>query len=481
MNELHDFFNLIGSEKKKVDVKNNKIKKEAEVSLSDLFAEMQEEKKRLQSIKEEEEKKKKELIGNVSLDDLFSSLAEEKKKTKSANEQKKKEQEKLKKEAKVFETFLFSEPKPKSVDTTDWKDDYVPGDVESINIIEPEPLQPSPGAEKFEEIVEEEKEEKVQISETIEKSMEILDKLIPEEEKVEDGPDEEIRRLKREMDQLRKMVYETVRTAAAQGGGGEVRMEFLDDVDRNSAKQNGLFLKYDSSLDKWVGSSSGVSTYADVAGIATVSQGLTGSPNIEVGIITATDHVFIGFGAAEITADSTDVTMDSTGFTMDNDANGIKLFDNGDAIFSGIVTATAFVGDGSRLTGIGAGVTTFASLTDVNAGTFDQTRNVVVYEPNAGQFIGTDILGSLRQLISDEVNDGDVIVYSASAGRFIATSPTNVGVRTQLSDLDDVNVTGISANDVLIFNGTDFEFTTPFEIVDRSDSVDDDTLDYGSF
>jgi len=79
------------------------------------------------------------------------------------------------------------------------------------------------------------------------------------------------------------------------------------------------------------------------------------------------------------------------------------------------------------------------------------------------------------------VNDGDVIVYSASAGRFIATSPTNVGVRTQLSDLDDVNVTGISTNDVLIFNGTDFEFTTPFEIVDRSDSVDDNTLDYGGF
>ena len=37
------------------------------------------------------------------------------------------------------------------------------------------------------------------------------------------------------------------------GGGGEVRLEFLDDIDRDSAKVNGKFLKYDSSLDKWVG------------------------------------------------------------------------------------------------------------------------------------------------------------------------------------------------------------------------------------
>jgi septum formation inhibitor MinC len=382
---LGDFFNLIGSEKKRQG--NKKKNLVGETSLGDLFAELQEEKKRIQSLKEEEEKKKKELIGNVSLDDLFSSLAEEKKKTKSANEQKKKEQEKLKKEAKVFETFLFSEPKPKSVDTTDWKDDYVPGDVESINIIEPEPLQPSPGAEKFEEIVKEEKEEKVEISETIEKSMEILDKLIPEEEKVEDGPDEEIRRLKREMDQLRKMVYETVRTAAAQGGGGEVRLEFLDDVDRDTAKVDGKVLQYNSTTGKWEGVTSGV------------------------------------------------------------------------------------------------GTTRFVDLVDVDSSVSAVDQRSIVYDQPSGKFIGTDILGSLRQLISESVNDGDVIVYSSAEGRFIATSQGNLtgAGRTTLATLDDVDVTGISTNDVLIFNGTDFEFTTPFEIVDRSDSVDDDTLDYGSF
>ena len=37
------------------------------------------------------------------------------------------------------------------------------------------------------------------------------------------------------------------------GGGGEVRLEFLDDVNRNSAKQDGHFLKWDSASGKWIG------------------------------------------------------------------------------------------------------------------------------------------------------------------------------------------------------------------------------------
>ena len=42
------------------------------------------------------------------------------------------------------------------------------------------------------------------------------------------------------------------------GGGGETRLEFLDDVNRNSAKVDGKFLKYQSSTGKWVGADAGV-------------------------------------------------------------------------------------------------------------------------------------------------------------------------------------------------------------------------------
>jgi len=181
------------------------------------------------------------------------------------------------------------------------------------------------------------------------------------------------------------MVYESVRTATAQGGGGEVRLEFLDDVDRDSAKVNGMFLKYDDTSGKWVGSAAA-----------------------------------------------------------------------------------------------GAGATVFTDLNDVDGSVVGLNR-AVVWDTESSQFIGSDILGSLREVISEDVDDGAVLTYSASEGRFIATTPANVGIRTQLADLDDVSVAGIQTNDVLIFNGTDFEFTTPFEVVDISDSVNDDTLDYGSF
>ena len=41
------------------------------------------------------------------------------------------------------------------------------------------------------------------------------------------------------------------------GGGGETRLEFLDDVNRNSAKLNNKFLKYNSATGKWEGSNAG--------------------------------------------------------------------------------------------------------------------------------------------------------------------------------------------------------------------------------
>jgi hypothetical protein len=43
------------------------------------------------------------------------------------------------------------------------------------------------------------------------------------------------------------------RIAATGPGGGEVRLEFLDDVDRPSAKVEGKYLKYDSTTNKWIG------------------------------------------------------------------------------------------------------------------------------------------------------------------------------------------------------------------------------------
>lgn len=55
-------------------------------------------------------------------------------------------------------------------------------------------------------------------------------------------------------DQIRQQVTRLATTGVGgSSGGGEVRLEFLDDVDRATAKVNGKFLKYDSASNKFVG------------------------------------------------------------------------------------------------------------------------------------------------------------------------------------------------------------------------------------
>jgi hypothetical protein len=60
------------------------------------------------------------------------------------------------------------------------------------------------------------------------------------------------------------------------GGGGETRLEFLDDVDRNSVKVDGKFLKYDSSSGKWIGDDAvGITSVVSITGITTYYQSIS--------------------------------------------------------------------------------------------------------------------------------------------------------------------------------------------------------------
>ena len=83
----------------------------------------------------------------------------------------------------------------------------------------------------------------------------------------------------------------------------------------------------------------GVATYAGVSGIATEADGLRGTPNLNVGIVTATEYYGIFVGTAL-------------------SISGISTLGSVQ-ISSGIVTATSgvvtYYGDGSKLTGIAAG------------------------------------------------------------------------------------------------------------------------------
>ena len=103
------------------------------------------------------------------------------------------------------------------------------------------------------------------------------------------------------------------------GGGGETRLEFLDDIDRDTALINGRVLQYDASAGIWtggIGGSGGGSgfsgNYNDLSNLPTLFSGnygdLSGSPT---GIVTATgigQSEFLSYNGSEY------VGISSTGY-----------------------------------------------------------------------------------------------------------------------------------------------------------------------
>jgi len=75
-------------------------------------------------------------------------------------------------------------------------------------------------------------------------------------------------------------------------------------------------------------STAGISTYAETAGIATTSQGLTGTPNIIVGIVTAAAYVATGTTAVYAGINTSTVDSDTTAFhyiTYDTNSSAVNI------------------------------------------------------------------------------------------------------------------------------------------------------------
>jgi len=205
------------------------------------------------------------------------------------------------------------------------------------------------------------------------------------------------------------------------GGGGETRLEFLDDVDRNSAKTNGYVLQYDSSVGKFIGTS-----YVSGSG------GDSYWSETNAGIYT-TGNVAIGTDAV------------STGSTA--------LWVQGDARITGIVTASAFVGDGSGLTGIVA----------ASSGVEVKDNNTLVGTASTLNF-GTDL---------------DVTLAGGVA---------SINVSIPLSALTDVNtsnLSGITTDYLMVYDPTvpGFKFVNPktYFGINNDFNPAPDIVDYGSY
>ena len=320
---LGDFFSLISSEKKKKD-------EEVQSLIGDLgsvLLELDKASKQTKAVKKKQtkvKKVKKEPEVKVDVSNLFDELATLKKKE---EEKKKREKE----EIKAFESWLFTQPseiKEEIIETPEEPEEVVI-EEETAAIEEPEETEQVTeqvaDQEEIEEEVEEEPEEKDEENATVSQVLETLKTLIKDD--IVEEKDTEIESLKKEIKDLRNLLYQGLRDISAQGGGGEVRLEFLDDISRDAAKVDGKFLKYDANSGKWVGDNPSASASEESQKLVlevrnnNVGYALTiGTPVYQTGYNSGQDRINIEEARA-----SQPSTMPAKGVikaNLDNNTNG---------------------------------------------------------------------------------------------------------------------------------------------------------------
>ena len=407
--------------------------------------------------KQEKEDEFRSLVGEIDIDSIFAE-------TKKSLKEDKKKKKKIEKQAKALEAWLYTET-PEKTKIEETEEPLVIGDAEGqpkfevIDVIKPEPLGKSKIVEE-QKVIEEPEED-----DTIDHALKILEQLKTKEEVQEQTSDPEILKIRRELEYLKNLVN-------MQGGGGEVRLEFLDDVDRDTALVDGKFLKYQSSTKTFVGadasgggggsdyaSVAGIATFATTAGIATdavsagfaktagistVSQGLTGSPSISVNAITAASAEFSGNVTIGGTLTYEDVTnIDSVGVVTAR--LGVNITGGQIAVgaaFSvgqaGVVTASSFVGN---LTGDVTG--------DVTGNADTATLATTATNVNGGIATVTSLVLP-EGLISSGVTT-TTTTSESSLDSFSASSFRSAKYQIQITQGSSYNITEIS----LVHDGSD--------------------------
>ena len=264
-------------------------------------------------------------------------------------------------------------------------------------------------------------------------------------------------------DHYRKFINRVQQQLASLGGGGEVNLQYLDDIvgiATNLSAYNGYVLKVDTSLNApykfkfaeesgstgaggtWTVSSVGISTTKNV-GIGTTAKSgyaldVEGSARV-TGILTV--------GRSTITLNpNTDVVTVGTGITLDASNNKILVSGNeiadssGNANYSGIITAatlSATTGNFSGNVTIG-GTLTYEDVTNIDVvgfatitkgievqgtGSTTTTLNVT----GVSTFAGIGTFGSDVYIDGDLNVTGDISYDEVSGTNLLVTGITTLG------------------------------------------------------
>ena len=305
--------------------------------------------------KTEQKEKIKEQISNPTSDlsSLFKQLEDAHKEIKKEKTLSEEDQIKLESFSNLVNILNSESTNEKDIQT---EPDITRDEFSKDEIQEPDsdirPEEQSPTLEEIES-VEEETEEPVQEVNDIIKNVvtsigDMSDKLEVKEQV------DEVTSLRREFNNFKKLIQKDIANQKMSGAGsGEVRLEFLDDVQRSTAKVDGKFLKYDSSSDKFIGAdaSSGTAAADDIS-----------AGDAAVNITTTSGNITIDAAAnnSDIIFKGTDGGSDTTFLTIDGSAAGAATFNDkivateldisGDVDVDGTLEADAITVNGTTLT-----------------------------------------------------------------------------------------------------------------------------------
>jgi len=298
--------------------------------------------------------------------------------------------------------------------------------------------------------------------------------------KGQDGQTPSIDPLIKDIEKFKADIRRAATMGGGSSGGGEVRLEFLDDVDRDSVKQNNRYLKYNAATGKFVGatiSGDGGSTdqylevanaavylevanagiYLEVANLTNISSHIVPSANVTYDLGTSEKRwrdlylsgSSIELGDAIITAHANGAINLPAGSTIASEAIARGNGGSGSGLNESQVDARVVVGT-NKFAEV-ANVQSLAALANTNAfiTTVDNQRGLDLANTNArisalSGGTGTDGLAragivatntAIRTLVSDRMQVANVntLVATSAIQDKAALANTNASIATKLA------------------------------------------------
>ena len=290
---------------------------------------------------------------------------------------------------------------------------------------------------------------------SVEKTASMIDKAIVHldslEEKTEISEEvNQIATLRKEFDNFRSLIAQQIASSQMSGaGGGEVRLEFMDDVDRDSVKVDGKFLKYQASTGKFIGADTVSITDEQLEDVV----GAMVSSNTESGISVAYDDTNgkLNFTVGTLNQDTTGNAATSTVLETARTIGGVSFNGSANINLPGVNSA-----GNQNTTGSAATLTNARTIGGVS---FDGSANINLPGVNtsgsqdtSGNSATATALETARTIhgvsFDGSANiDLSEVIQDTVGAMFSSNTETDIAVTYQDSDgTIDLVVSGISGN-----------------------------------